>query len=1000
MGSTAHPPESYVGFAEDVANPLGPVARAQHDNEPVLLPSVAAIAAADEAFAAAERRSLSQAKLPFNNSRLLSYQQRVNGRVNDTLEFQQNRSYDSEGFVPDYLPRSSGSLNQLGTQGSRASSRNGLPPDPSGGLPPVVNQDMYMSAVSELHGIRSEIARVENVLGSLKEPVERTTLGRPIIRKAQPPPRKAHRNDTFDVRKKEWEAAKEFNHNIPVSRGEAIILEKTLEELLPAGMVTAALRTGKRGTPGFDVHLFEKQYELVDMVLREAARQVQVGCHERGSVLEKLRIRYNEFFAAMKTLLFKLQQNYTLASTDVKELQTQVTTLTKEQDDLKHDNVRLKSEEEYLQQRLETSELESKQYRETTNETIQNLKADNQLLEQELAHYEERLASASHDREDAVNNAVQGLEETLAAMADERDDLTQRIRFLERQLTKAREERGRAVSWDHAATQTEAEMGGENKESGASSSETSDTSEGEEETGAGEREAEIEEEEEDLSEEEGEDEGTQAQAGKASGDVEVKGRAASRKMRRKKRQHQARKQAAKEAKQKGEPDPARVALLGGFLPLVRSDRVGRIKPRGQILKIIAQIYTEKIVVDQVDDRERNPRVSLPVFVYDWHLNRYGLRNLAEMNLMDMIASTRHWAGSSLKVKLFGQFCGVVRSDHSTLEHLNFYLYCMQVLSANVALLFPELEDAVFWLKPLRVLDVVRAVFPAFGDAATLRQFMASKVEPLMDNRTKMYDADKVLYMLLEEWQRRAERNTAQLKALFRAGDSDADGLLTYDEFLSVVRLADGLRSEREIVRMYREALLLSPDGETIDPESFVRVARQHGLSTWKIDYRVSGNTTAAPSDEHQHDESLYSMLDNVLETTEDLDEQIAALNSKIGEDHELMRKISKQYAYFQQKYRERDDADGTWLAFRMVVGEIRAALVRYRGGMRKMAGAVKNSLNVVARGEARPNSTYTSPLIAMLQQSKDEEGGAGVAGLGGGEEPSALNMMKGAGIDD
>eukprot|EP00959_Pyramimonas_sp_CCMP1952_P373828 7828901-Pyramimonas_sp.AAC.1 len=153
-----------------------------------------------------------------------------------------------------------------------------------------------------------------------------------------------------------------------------------------------------------------------------------------------------------------------------------------------------------------------------------------------------------------------------------------------------------------------------------------------------------------------------------------------------------------------------------------------------------------------------------------------------------------------------------------------------------------------------------------------------------------------------------------------------------------VRLADGLRSEREIVRMYREALLLSPDvpfpisrgdsvivcgpvfltpfwltacvvptllGETIDPESFVRVARQHGLSTWKIDYRLSGNLTTSPSDEHQHDENLYSMLDNVLETTEDLDEQIAALNSKIGEDHELMRKISKQYAYFQQKYRVR-----------------------------------------------------------------------------------------------
>eukprot|EP00976_Prorocentrum_cordatum_P113683 1195736-Prorocentrum_minimum.AAC.4 len=82
MGSTSYVSEGYIGREEeDLANPLGPVGRTQQDNEPVLLPSVAAIAAADEAFTAAERRSMSQAKLPFNNSRLLSYQQRVNGRV-------------------------------------------------------------------------------------------------------------------------------------------------------------------------------------------------------------------------------------------------------------------------------------------------------------------------------------------------------------------------------------------------------------------------------------------------------------------------------------------------------------------------------------------------------------------------------------------------------------------------------------------------------------------------------------------------------------------------------------------------------------------------------------------------------------------------------------------------------------------------------------------------------------------------------------------------------
>jgi hypothetical protein len=51
---------------------------------------------------------------------------------------------------------------------------------------------------------------------------------------------------------------------------------------------------------------------------------------------------------------------------------------------------------------------------------------------------------------------------------------------------------------------------------------------------------------------------------------------------------------------------------------------------------------------------------------------------------------------------------------------------------------------------------------------------------------------------LQEWQRRTERNSAGLRALFRAGDGDVDGLLTYDEFLSVVRHADAQRAERQV----------------------------------------------------------------------------------------------------------------------------------------------------------------------------------------------------------
>jgi hypothetical protein len=43
----------------------------------------------------------------------------------------------------------------------------------------------------------------------------------------------------------------------------------------------------------------------------------------------------------------------------------------------------------------------------------------------------------------------------LATIIDERDDLLNRVRFLERQLVKSREERARNVVIDHVGSQTE-----------------------------------------------------------------------------------------------------------------------------------------------------------------------------------------------------------------------------------------------------------------------------------------------------------------------------------------------------------------------------------------------------------------------------------------------------------------------------------------------------------------------------------------------------------------
>eukprot|EP00854_Cymbomonas_tetramitiformis_P023408 gene23408-28337_t len=176
---------------------------------------------------------------------------------------------------------------------------------------------MYNVAIAELHGLRSEISRVEATLQSLKEPQERSTLGRPIYKKN--PMRAA------------------------------------------PGVVTKSLK--KKGGPSFDVHTFEKQYELVDMVLREAARQVHAGCHERGSVLEKLRMRYNEFFSAMKALLFKLHQNFSNNAADLQVAQTQAQDAVKDRNHLADENIKLKSDCEFLHGRVGALEKDFSQHK-------------------------------------------------------------------------------------------------------------------------------------------------------------------------------------------------------------------------------------------------------------------------------------------------------------------------------------------------------------------------------------------------------------------------------------------------------------------------------------------------------------------------------------------------------------------------------------------------------------------------------------------------------------
>jgi predicted nucleic acid-binding Zn-ribbon protein len=72
-----------------------------------------------------------------------------------------------------------------------------------------------------------------------------------------------------------------------------------------------------------------------------------------------------------------------------------------------------------------------------------------------VSHYEARLQKAEVQRAEALTEATSVLEDEISRLIDERDDLMQRIRFLERQLAKAQDGMANEVPLEHQATQTD-----------------------------------------------------------------------------------------------------------------------------------------------------------------------------------------------------------------------------------------------------------------------------------------------------------------------------------------------------------------------------------------------------------------------------------------------------------------------------------------------------------------------------------------------------------------
>lgn len=96
-----------------------------------------------------------------------------------------------------------------------------------------------------------------------------------------------------------------------------------------------------------------------------------------------------------------------------------------------------------------------------------------------------------------------------------------------------------------------------------------------------------------------------------------------------------------------------VTNLGGFSGLFHPKHKGSVKGTAWLMKTIVTIYSDYLVQEKhvTRDGEAGQYADFNEFVYRWHLSKFGLKPIAEANLVDLILTVRKHSATSHKVQV-------------------------------------------------------------------------------------------------------------------------------------------------------------------------------------------------------------------------------------------------------------------------------------------------------------------------------------------------------------
>jgi len=265
----------------------------------------------------------------------------------------------------------------------------------------------------------------------------------------------------------------------------------------------------------------------------------------------------------------------------------------------------------------------------------------------------------------------------------------------------------------------------------------------------------------------------------------------------------------------------------------------------QMLSWFANIYEGKATADQVDDREGNTRQSLPEFMRDWMINKFGLKSIALSNLASLIMgiqAKKDEKDAGIRIRTFGLLSGIIPHDCWHEDLSNMILEAMGLMF-NVSKISENLGHGAT-KKPLidasLTIEATKQAWEKYGFGPVPSQLNDTMVQ-MARREGGQVRLHEWLELLCTGWLAAAERMEKDLREIFVQHDSNGDGVLDLDEFRGLINaLLSGNETvdDRQISRLFAEALEESSamkvgDDEDEDdvmmPEAFVRVARRARL---------------------------------------------------------------------------------------------------------------------------------------------------------------------------